>query len=82
MFLFLYFNEFFVLKCFTFFYILTYEHGTRKEKIQKTERKTKHYTSQTNTQLGVADSVFSYSGASSYANVVYFVSITLVASWE
>ena len=48
---FLYFNEFFVLKCFTFFYILTYEHGTRKEKIQKTERKTKHYTSQTNTQL-------------------------------
>ena len=42
---------FFVLKCFTFFYILTYEHGTRKEKIQKAERKTKHYTSQTNTQL-------------------------------
>ena len=34
-----------------FFYILTYEHGTRKEKIQKTERKTKHYTSQTNTQI-------------------------------
>ena len=34
-----------------FFYILTYEHGTRKEKIQKTERKTKHYISQTNTQL-------------------------------
>ena len=35
LFIFLYFNEFFVLKCFTFFLLLTYEHGTRKEKIQK-----------------------------------------------
>ena len=35
----------------TFFYILTYEHGTRTEKYKKTERKTKHYTTQTNTQL-------------------------------
>ena len=34
-----------------FFYILTYEHGTRKEKYKKRKGKLKHYTSQTNTQL-------------------------------
>ena len=37
--IYIFFNEFFVLLCFTFFYILTYEHATRKEKYKKRKGK-------------------------------------------